>query len=100
VQAYADKIEDYTGSRPVACPWFAFHDVIVGDTLKVTPLEPGQAAMLLGPNPPRIICEAVAEHEIASNRVRSRMRQKERADREREAQRRSMLSNRPRGSRG
>lgn len=95
IEGTKDVIEDYTGSRPVSCPWFAFNDPIVSDAVRLRPLlESGQYHLVLGDHPPAILIDAIVEYESALNGVQAKQWRKKEREREQERKRRE-AANRP-----
>lgn len=100
IEGFKNVIEDYTGSRPLSCPWFAFQNLFVQDVVHVRPLlESGQAHLMLGDDPPALLVDAIAEYEATLNAVQAKLWRKERARAEAERKKREQQSAVKRGVR-
>lgn len=81
---------DWTGDRPVACPWRALADPFVLRVQRAYRFfEDGNLAVML-PNPPHRIVEGVSHFHGALNRISAAQWEQDRKERERQ---------RPQGSR-
>lgn len=75
---YFKAVEGWTGERPITCPWRAFYDPLVRDVLQVYPFySSGQLAVILGPDPPLRIVEAVAYYSDKLERIRIKQLEEE-----------------------
>lgn len=69
---HLDVIERVTGRRPPTCPWRAMYDPLVQEVLAVMPFdENGNLAAALGPNPPALLVDAIADYKLAVGATRA-----------------------------
>ena len=77
-EPYFRAVEGWTGERPITCPWRAFYDPLVKDVLRLYPFyTSGQLAIVLGPDPPLYIVEAVAYYHDKIERIRIKQMEEE-----------------------
>lgn len=68
---YFASIRNWTGERPITCPWRAFYDPLVRDVLSIYPFfSSGQLAIILGNDPPLYLIEAVSYYHDKLERIR------------------------------
>ena len=67
---WPDAVERLTGERPRMCPWRAFYEPLVIETMHAYRwFESGQLAIMLGADPPALLVEAIGIYHGALNHV-------------------------------
>ena len=78
-EPYFQAVKNWTGDRPLTCPWRAFYDPLVRDVIDIYPyFSTGQLAMVLGPDPPTKIIEALGYYHTVLERISAKQFEAER----------------------
>lgn len=90
VRRHLDVIERVTGARPPTCPWRAFSDALVAETMELTTwVDPPNLAAVVDGQTPAILIDALAAYRraLVATQADDRKLQHEKWERERKASR-------------
>jgi hypothetical protein len=78
-EPYFKSVENWTGDRPLSCPWRAFYDPFVKDILTLYPFYlSGQLSLVIGQDPPLYLLQGLAYYHTKIETIRGKQMEAER----------------------